>query len=256
MAVEAQDAGQLVKDQRRAVSAFFGTEIPNPPDQLFEVAEIIRQEGLFRVEPFYLPRRSFPKGITFPGQQVPMSTNLYRYIKEGLVNADANTLPGQWVILDVTQRPGYEDGKQMYPDTVQFKELLATGRELGYKRGIVVPDYCRRVPEDSRFAVSADEIDGSVGYVSKVVAELLNIEPDRVTTPDYATFYYVGNLSHSEFGQVNTGEWFRNSFGHGARLVGGDSVLGGLADVHDWYSDDHYGVMGFRLQVSFSSETL
>lgn len=255
MAVEVQNTEELIKNQRGVISAFFGTEIPNPPDQLFEVAERIRQEGLFKAEPFYLPRRSFPEGITFPGQTGPMSPNLYRYIKEGWVDADANTLPGQWVILDVTQRPGYENGKQMYPDTVQFKELLAIGRELGDKGGIVVPDYCRQVPEDSRFAISPDEIDGSVGYVSKVVARCLNIEPDRITTPYYATFYYVGNLSHSEFGQANTGEWFRNSFRRGSRLFGGDSDGGGLAYVDRWRPGGHVDFMGFRLQVSFPSET-
>ncbi len=247
MAVEA-DVEKLAKAQSDASTNFFGADIQNPPTQLFEVAEKIRTEKLFKVEPIYLPQRSFPEGTTYPGQKVPMSPNLYRYIKEKWVDKDANSLPGQWVLMDVTKRPNYKDGKQMYPDTPRFKSILAGLRE---QHQIEVPDWCKHIPTESRFGVSPDEIDGRFSHVSKEVAKVLSIEPETVTTPSYAAFYYVGNLSHPEFGTADTSEWFRNSFGAGRRPGGGRSLFGGLSGVGDWGSADRNGGIGFRFQFSF-----
>lgn len=247
MTVEAIDAKRLARSQGEAISRFFDTEVPKPGDWLFVVAEKIASEKFLNVAPFYIPRRQLVEGVAFPGLKWPLDRWLYKQIKAGNVAADADWLPGEWVLFDVTERPGYDNGKQMYHDTLRFKEMLATLREQG---GILVPNDYRYVPNDSRFAISADEIDGRSGVVARAVASILGLETGQVTTPPYATLNYVGNLAHPELGKVNTSEWLRNSFGYDDRLYGGDSDDGGLSDVHYWRSVDRYDFIGFRLQIS------
>lgn len=248
MAVEAKDAEQLARIQGGEVSRFFGVEVPQPGDWLFEAIEKIGKEELLVVAPFYLPRRQLVEGVAFPGLKWPLDRWLYEQIEAGKVAADADWLPGEWILFDVTRRPDYGNGRQMYPDTPRFREVLASLRKQGQ---IEVPDDYRHVPKDSRFAISADEIDGSSAVVAEAVAGILGLQAWQVTTPSCSTFNYIGNLAHPELGQVNTWEWLRNNLEHGRRLYGGGSVLGGLSNVSAWISGARYDGLGFRLQFSF-----
>ncbi|MDO8599866.1 MAG: hypothetical protein Q7R44_00430 [bacterium] len=232
----------------------FGAEIPAPSDRLFEVVEKIREKKLFKATPFYLPRYTLSADSQYPGLKVLPSFWFSQQIREGRIAESADLLPGRWIILDVSKRPNYGDGKQMYTDSNGLGEVLADLRDQGK---IEVPYYCRKVPRNSRFAVSADEIDGKSGVVVKAVASILSLRTEeQIATLPYVVFNYIGNLAHPEFGQVSTAEWFADRFEHGDRLSGGDgdSVRGGLARVSRWLSDDHIDGIGFRLQVSFPSK--
>ncbi|OGE29484.1 hypothetical protein A2867_00755 [Candidatus Daviesbacteria bacterium RIFCSPHIGHO2_01_FULL_40_11] len=272
MTAEILDAEKLVKSQSEAISGFFGMEIPKPPkpdDWLFEVIERNRKEKLFDVNalrPFYLPRRHLAEGVSFPGLKWPLDPWLYIRTREGRVDADADRLPEGWMLLGLAERPYYDNGKQMYPDTPRFKEMLADLREQGQ---IAVPRSYRHVRKDSRFAISSQEIDGNKAVVAKAVAAILGSKTEQFSTPPYAVLNYVGNLAHPEFGQVNTAEWLRNRFGwfrdtffgwlidrlgFGTRLAGGFSDYGGLSCVANWHSDDRPDGLGFRLQISSPAE--
>lgn len=254
MAVEARNRGveELVIDQRKAISNFFGTEVPAPPDRLFVVCDKIRKEKLWTPEIHYIPDRRLSEGSSFPGLEHPFGSALYRWMRDGLIDADGDLLPGQWIIWDPTRRPDYNNGKQMYPDTPRFREILAGLRDG--EDGIEVPSDYKHVPKDSRFAISADEIDGSRNLVGGEIAKIMALqEGEVISTPPNAVFVYIGNLRHQELGRVTTSEWFRNNFGHGGRLDGGGSRLGGLSDVDDWPSGFRNRSVGFRLQVSFPS---
>lgn len=246
------DSEKLVTAQKQAIAGFFGTEVPTPPDRLFRVLEKIKEERLFKAEPFYLPHRRLSEGSQYPGLTVSPSPWFYRQIREGRIAEGADLLPGQWIILDVSRRPNYHDGKQMDPDSSGLGDILADLRDQGK---IQVSGYYRHVPRNSRFAVSADEIDGESGFVAKAVASVLSLQlEEQVATPLYVVFNYIGNLAHSEFGQVNTWERFADSFGHGRRLLGGHSDYGGLASADRWQSGYHDDDVGFRLQISFPAE--
>lgn len=240
---------KLVAEQSAAISGFFGIEVPKPGDWLFEAAAKVRQAMLFSAEPFYLPRIQLAEGLSFPGLKSPLDPWLYDQIRAKRVDADADLLPGEWILFDVTRRPNYNNGTQMYPDRPRFKELLADLRDKGEDGGILVPDSYKHVPKDSRFAISPDEIDGSKAVVVKAVAGVLALQAEQISTPAYAAFNYIGNLAHPELGGVNTSEWLRNKFGLGRRLFGGYSDFGGLSDVSLWFSDGRDGGFGFRLQV-------
>lgn len=252
MAIDARDAEKLVRDERTAISNFFGVEVPRPSDRLFGLAETIRQEKLFK-DPkiLFVPRRSFQEGMTFPGQRVPMSPNLYRYMKEDWIDADANFLPGEWIIFDTTQGADYDGGKQMYADTPRFEEVLV---DIHDKHPEILEDN-PQVPKDSRFAFAADEIDGNKGFITTEVSKILKLQSgEEVTTPPYSVYYYVGNLDSSlRLGDFTTAEWFRNFFGHGFRLRGGLSRFGGLSVVSRWRSAYHSDRLGFRPQFRGSS---
>lgn len=257
MAVE-EDAEKLAKSQVEKASRFFGIEIPQipqPGDWLFEVVAKNEKEKLFdvnKLKPFFLPGRQLAEDVNFPGLKHPLAPWIYIRMRLGIVDKDVDWLPEGWILLDTTERPNYNNGQQMYPDTPRYKEMLATLREQGQ---IKVLDFYKDVNKDSRFAISADEIDGSEAVVSKAVADILKLDPDKITTPPYSTFVYIGNLDHPELGQVNTAEWLRNECGYGIRLCGGHSGFDGLSNISVARSDNRGGHFGFRLQVSSPSKT-
>lgn len=259
MAVE-QDAEKLAQRQIKAISGFFGAQVPKPSERLFVVSETNRKEKLLKTAPLYVPRIQLAEGVTFPGLTHPLDPWLYEQIKLSTessftVDKDADWLPGEWILLDITRRPNYNKGRQMYPDTPRFKDLLADLRDKGSNGGILIPDFYKHVPKDSRFAISADEIDGSGNVIAGAVSEKLALqEGEEITTLPYSTFVYAGNLSYPHFGQANTSEWLRNKFGHGYRLHGGGSDRGGLSYVGRWPSDVRFDSLGFRLQARFPSQ--
>lgn len=220
-------------------------EVSTPPDRLLQVAEKIEKEKLFKAEHFCLPGRQLSKGSQYPGLIVPLPPWFYRQIIEGRIAKDADCLPPKWIILDVSRRPDYDGGKQMYQDSEGLGDILADLRGQGK---VEVPDCYRRVLRNSRFAVSADEIDGKGGFVANAVASVLSLQAgEQVTTSPYVVFNYIGNLAYPEFGQANTLEWFADEFWHGYRLAGG------LACVGSWRSGFPDDYVGFRLQISFPS---
>ncbi|MBI2017982.1 hypothetical protein HYS92_02940 [Candidatus Daviesbacteria bacterium] len=251
MPVETRDVEKLVRLEGEKTSQFFGTEVPQPGVWLFEAEDRIKRDQLFKVAPFYLPQRQLVEGVTYPGLKWPLNPWIYEQIRNGNLDEDADQLPGAWVLLDVTPKPNYDNGRQMYHDTKRFKEMLAGLREQNL---IEVSSEYRHISEDSRFAISADKIDGRGAVVARAVAEILGIQSEQVTTLPYATFNYVGNRDHPEWGQANTAEWLRNTFEHGRRPHGGHS-LGGLSDVLYWLSDYRFDIIGFRLQVGPPSNT-
>lgn len=187
MIVEAKNIEGLVRNQQRAISAFFGAEVPAPSDRVLAVCEEIRQKQLWALELFFVPQLKLPEGVSFPGLKHPLSSVLYGWMREHYVDDDADMLPGQWIIWDTTRRPNNRDGKQMYPDTRRFKELLADLRERA--NGIEVPNYLSHVPKDSRFGISPDEIDGSKNLVAGEVAKILGLQEGEVSsTPNPCRF--------------------------------------------------------------------
>lgn len=218
-------------------------EIPRPSDSLLAVAEKIRETGLFKASIIYAPKCQLEEADLLQ----PPDPWVYEQIRIGRITADSGWLPGQWVILDVTQRPDYDNGQQMYPDASVFREMLASLRD---QQKIIIPDEYKCIPKDSRFAISPDEIDGSSSYVTKAIANILDLKPTEIVSSlSYLSFIYFGNREHPEFGQVNTSEWFRDSFGRDHRLFGGNSGLKGLSTVSFWPPDMRHDAIGFRLQI-------
>ena len=92
---------------------------------------------------------AFAKDDTHPGWNVKPEDWYWENITSGKIDADAPSLSGHWVIIDNTQKPDYDDGKQLYPED-PFKSNL---------------------PDESRFSLSWDELHGDV---LPKIAERLN----------------------------------------------------------------------------------
>lgn len=256
MADGAVNVEKLVAAQRQVVASFSGKEVPMPPDRLFEVAEKIREAKLFKAEPFYLPRRSLEAGSLradsrIPGLEIPPSNWSYERITgKGIPEQGADMLPNQWGILDVSRRPDYSDGTQMYADSKGLGEILADLR----KQGKIKPSYFLgnngKVPGNSRFAVSAYEIDGQDGFVGASVAAFLGLQiGERVTAPPYATFDYIATFYLPELGQASTWEWFANYLGRTAGRLYGPNV--GRLAYESTLGVRRSDKIGFRLLISF-----
>ncbi|GEM_PF-5470881 len=219
-------------------------DIPTPPEELFTVWERGNKEGVRGMEPFFYPNVTLTKRSRFPGKGIKPEDWFWEQMEKGTIDQDAGKLPGMWVLLDSTQKPNYDDGRQMYEEDALFP-VLKRGREEGR---IQITDWTKHVPVGSRFGVSADEVNT---FALPEVATLLGVKREQVSMPREIEFNVAGNARHPEWGQTNTWEWMADRFGVGGRLVGGVSGHGGLADVRHIASDYRNRFIGFRFQVAF-----
>lgn len=246
---------QVMLEQQAIRQSYFG-EMPPPSDSLFEVMEIIRTENLFRGKPFFIPSG-------------PMSLDGHFGVDPDLLETDRATLipehfkalqrVGGWVIFDITPRPAYDSGRQMYDDTPRFKEIL------GALRSSPTGEFSENkdVPNGSRFDQNQHSIDGLTlpglirhwnGDLASVMAGILGVPIESVTTPPYANFYYVAT-AHPELTESTTREWFSNPTSESGveRFCGGALKDGNLTcERGNGNSRDDF--TGFRLQISFPAK--
>lgn len=241
---------ELITQKKEAWKQFLGKEIdvPQPPQQLLEVASRAQEHGITSFEAHFLPKMEFKQNSRFPLWQIRPEDRCFQMIKEGRVAKDTAKLPGVWVLIDSTQKPNYDYGKQLYQND-GFGTILADLREEGI---IAVPESYKHVPNTSRFAVTPDEREA---HFNTRLAQILAINPSQVRIVREIEFNVIGNIHHPEWGQTNTLEWFDDSFGGDGRLYGGCSGLGGLAHVSCYWSDGRYDIIGFRPLVEFSSKS-
>lgn len=244
--------GPVPKEQQEQ-GVFFGREaaVATPPSLLSETQRLAESEG-FNFVPIFFPAIEFKPDSTYPGWRFKPEEWYWKQIgKKGGISEDAAKLGGFWGLLDVSVRPNYDNGRQLF-DNDALGQILKKGRQNGK---IVVPDYLKHVPDTSRFGVSPDEQDA---YVFPELAKVLNlsdkvkkgqVQRRRLTEME---FNFVGNLRYPHFGEANTGEWLEDNFGGGGRLYGGHSGHGGLGYVDYNWSGNLNDRLGFRPLVVFS----
>lgn len=239
---------QLVASESEAWKQFLGKEIniPEPPQQLFEAARLAIEHGITSFEAHFLPKLELKQNSKFPGWHTKPEEWYWQKIKEGKVAKDSARLPGVWILVDGTQKPNYNDGKQLYEND-GFGQILIRLREEGR---IEVPSSYSHVPRTSRFAVTPIEREA---HFNQALAEVLNIGIEKVRITREIEFNIIGNIHHPEWGQTNTVEWFNDMFGDGSRLYGGRFGNGGLASVVCYRRDYRNDDLGFRPLVVFSS---
>lgn len=237
----------LIPDRKTKLAAFFGQEVdvPNPPQELSAALIRAQEIGWTQAEAHFLPKIELKQNSNFPGWTVKPEQWYWEQIKERKVEKGAASLEGIWMIVDGSQKPQYKDGKQMYEND-PFAATLAQLRKEGK---IEVPDWCKHIPEGSRFGISHDEIRK---HVNPAIATLLGVQPEQVSLPKAIEFNVLGNLAHPEWGKTNVWEWMNEKFGGASRLIGGCSDGGGLANVGCRTAGDHGGSIGFRPRIAFS----
>lgn len=247
---------QLMESARAELKVFFGREVAvfDPPSLLSETQRLAENEG-FNFAPIFFPAIEFKPDSDYPGWKDKPEEWYWRQIgKRGGISEDAAKLGGFWGLLDISVRPNYNNGRQLF-DNDALGNILKKGRRNGK---IVVPDYLQHVPDTSRFGVSPNEQDA---YVFPELAKVLNLS-DKIKKGIVQTrrltemeFNFAGNLRYTHFGEANTWEWLHDNFGDGDRLDGGHSGYGGLALVYDDWSGFRDDDLGFRPLVVFLSKS-
>lgn len=241
-----QDEG-LVGQRSEAWETLRKQELELPPE-VKSVLERAKARGINSLEAYFLSEITLEEGVDYPGWNVKPASWYWEHIRDGKLDSDAPELKGVWVLIDLTRKPDCtEDGKQVY-DNDPFGNILA---QLRRDKKIEVPSTYGHVPQNSRFAISWDELNQ---HVLPAIAETLGVKPEQVRLPRAIEFNVIGNLFHPEWGRTNTCEWFEDNFGYQSRLNGGMSELGGLSDAdYDW-SVYRFDSTGFRPLVVFSSK--
>lgn len=163
----------------------------------------------------------------------------------GRISEDATKLEDVLIAIDSTQKPDYNNGRQLYQND-PFAPLL---ERLRKERKIQVPRGLIHIPKTSRFGISPDEL---TEHALPAISEMLEVDSNQVRLPKEIEVNVIGNRSHPEWGQTNTMEWVQDKFEDGRRLIGGGSGSGGLACVVcDWHVN-RLDFFGFRPLVVLS----
>ncbi len=237
---------QLVEKAHEEARAF-GIDVPvsKPTEQFIETQKIAEGEGLGVFDPLHFVAVTLSQDAKYPGLVTPLGPWLYDQIRNGYVAESSLQIDESWALFDGSERPDYDNGKQMFKDD-PLAPLLEAGRRLGQ---IAVPSHVSGVPIGSRFGVSMDEQDG---FVFPKLAERLRLVDAvaagtaEVRRPTVAEFNYAGNLRYAHLGEANTWEGFNDKFGDGRRLIGGYSDDGGLSSVHYCPTGLHHDGVAFR----------
>ncbi len=243
---ETSESERLVTAESAALKRFFGKEIqvPQPPTKLFETRDVLERNRLTRFEAHYLPEEELTVKDKLPGWQVKPEKWYWDQIKSGSVARDAATLKAGWYLVDGRGKPQYNDGQQRYDDDAWLQATIHDLRGSGKVKSL------NYVASDSRFGVSADEVEGVI------LPEVAKLLPAGVSIrmPREIEFNVLGNIHHPEWGNTNTWEWMNDHFERGRRLFGGDSGVGGLASVYCDSSDYRNGSIAVRSLVEIPSK--
>lgn len=214
------------------------------PQEVSDILKRAEKAGITSLEAYHLSGVTLTQGSQVEGWTKKPENWYWEQIKNGKISPDAPKLPGSWVLLDNTQKPNYEDGKQMYKKD-PFGPLLAKLRKDNKIQKI------KHIPEDSRFGISPDELRT---IVLPEIANLMGVNKSQVRLPKEIEFNVIGNFKHQKWGETNTWEWLEDNFGGADRLIGGDSDDGGLTYVSHYWSGYHIDGIGFRPLVVVSSK--
>lgn len=255
---------EFVHEKRVWESKFpeVGENIPYPPKDLIAALLKGRENGIESMVPHYFPKMRFTREnvfITIHGKEKkyshpegwdPLGDYLFRLIESGSLSVDSERIPAQWILVDSTKRPDYDDRKQMYSDD-PFKPLLTRLQT----EGLISPAQL-----GSRYSISADQVKE---YVLPAIAEQLGTDPQNTRLLSAAEFNTLGNLFHPELGKVTTAEWIREFHNGSQFYIGsttdnfsGDTEEKGLENMLGWsshFTDSH---IGFRPMVAFPVQSI
>ncbi len=249
-----ESTGDLVKSESEAWRTFLGKDIDVPPvpQELLDAQQKAQEKGITSLEAHYLPAMKLGtrggkggkipvKPVDAPGWTTKPNDWFWEQATDGKVDDSAFSLDGNWVLIDKTPKPQYDNGRQSY-ESDTLTALMARLRDEDKIEGSSTPA--------SRFSTSWNELDG------KVLPELahdLGVRDDQVRLPKAIEFNVLGNMHHKEWGETTTWEWFEDKFESDGRLIGGGSDGGGLARVRWLQPDGRDDGLGFRPLIVFPS---
>ncbi len=238
---------KLRSTESRNLSTFFEKQIDVPPVPAEFTPERLEKWEQLGLEVHYIPPEKMTKGRKLKKWKKRPNDWFYQQISEGKLPPTALELPAGWYVLDGRSKPSYQEGDQMYENDPLADAL----RELN-RRGLISQtnyDKSKQLDPSSRFGLSPDDFEKS--EVINALAEALDIPPANLSLPPAILSNFLANLYHPEWGETDTSEWQKETYGSGTRLVAGSSDHGGASYV-SWH-DRAYAYFGFRPLGRFSS---
>lgn len=246
--------GQILANEQAYHVAFFGQEfdLTNFVNTLkkYDESKVLFWQKL-GLEPHFLPGVSLGQNDNYPGWKIKPETRFYKAVAVGkilrqigskLAPIDEVKLEGITVLIDTRLKPVYKGGKQMWANDEVLGSIIEWFRKNGkiakYEHG----------PQSSRFGVSADEWEKEIklAWAEKIDLDLNQVRLERAIEANVIPQIY-SYMPRRDDGKTNTWIWYEEYFGaRGLRLNGGNSVIGGLADVRYHAAVGHWDDRSFR----------
>jgi len=244
---------QILARERACHLAFFGKEF-----DLSYFAFKLKKHGESKIrfwqklglEPHFLPAISMSQSDNYPGWKVKPEAWFYQKIAEGRIKRDAGgelktvketKLEDISVLMDTRLKPKYNDGKQMYENDNLLGPII---QGLRKEKKIAKYEYG---PQDSRFGVSANEIEA---HIKRAFAEKTGLNEVRLETVSEANAIpqIYTYMPRKDDGKTDTWILYEEYLDdRDYRLHGGNSDYGGLANVSSNDAGGHWHHRSFRL---------
>ncbi len=179
---------------------FFGERINvlDPPQLVHETLLKAREIGWTRAEAYFLPDIELQPEANYPDWKVKPGDGFWKDIRNGHLPLDSAHLGNQWIIIDGTPKPDYENDP--------FATLLTQLR----KEGVIEVDYFdRNIPDGSRVAIARDRV---LYKVFPAIAKMLDLHPEQIRRPRPIEYNFIGNFAHPEWGETTLQEWLEGDF--------------------------------------------
>jgi len=212
------------------------------PQDVSDILQKAEKAGIHVFDAYHLSDVTLAQDLVVSSWDKKPEQWYWNNIQKGNIASDAPKLPNSWVLIDRTDRPNYNNGRQLHEND-PFGPLL---KRLRQEKMI---QRTRGIPDASRFGISHDELKE---VILPEIAKLLDVDSSQVRLPKAIEFNLLGNLYYPKWGEANTWEWFEDNFEGVNRLFGGYSGSGGLTHVYPRWSDHRSGGTAFRPLVVVS----
>lgn len=257
---------KIILEEEARLSKFFGQSINVPPLPVEITKEKLMQWEKQDFELRYLPDMEMAEkdndGKVSPKKldnwQYPPQ-DLFDFINDGKVDADATMLKSGWLLVDKRRRPNYGDGQSKIRE--QYKnDVLAEMIKKLRKDGIIrESDW---IEADSRFDFVAESLDKI--EVKQAFADVLGVRSDQIDLFRAIEWNVVGNKDHLEWYSATTTEWLKDEVrydesGKGRLVCDHDADSRGINKYFplSFYEtggaghEQHHSRLGFRPLVRF-----
>lgn len=242
---------EIVRREKRSLTNFFGYEInvSPPPPELLNTMKRAKEISWTQAEGHFIPNIVMEQSSNFPSWKVKPGEWFWGRIVENGLPKDVAILEGNWVIIDGSQKPEYQEGAQMFEND----PFVSTLKELRESGQIQLKPWTERIVNSgSRYGISYDEIQKSV---NPAIAILLGVVQTQVRLPRALEYNLLGNMYHPEWGNTFTWDWLQEIYADNMPLLVGRSKNGGLASYDCTTSQRHGDHIGFRPLIVFPRVT-
>lgn len=232
---------ELVQREVHEWQKFFGERIavPNPPKELIETRQRVREVGLNDFVAVYIPEVKMNRRTSQPGYKTKLPEDFWELNNE-YKDLSMSSTQEIWMLLDTTKRPHYSRGMQAY-DHDGLHDTIDGLREEGRVGIITRGDYM--LPQGSRFGVTREELNK---VVYPEIAHKVRVAPEQIRSLTCVENNLLGNRTFSEFGLDTTSEWL-----HGL-TPNVSGFAGGMSEIVEMPKGKRAKHVGFRPAIVFS----